>query len=139
MQDLTPTRLLSGGFERPLIAAKRGDPASYRATYATALKRELDALPYDSVDAALKARRAAWDGYTPAALTGFIEQNLDPASTGGSIPHSTATSVISLRHTLRDIGPLPTNWSRDAVNAAHAAPKPTSGRRARSRWAPMTD
>ena len=126
VQDKASSRLTPGLLDRALIAAKRGDPAAYRAIYAKALRRELDSLPYDSVDATLKVRRAAWDGYSPAPVTAFIEQTFDPASAGGSIPHSMATSVIATRHTLRNIGPL-----RDviveqfsAVIAAHAASKP---------------
>jgi hypothetical protein len=126
VQDKASARLTMGLADRALVAAKRGDPATYRATYAAAFRRELDALPYDSVDAALKVRRAGWDGYSPELITGFVEQDVDPAAAGGSISHSMAISVISVRHTLREIGPL-----RDviveqlsAVIAEHAASKP---------------
>ena len=98
VQDKAASRLLFGLLERPLIAAKRGDPATYRATYATALKRELDALPYDSVDAGLKSRRGGIDGDSPALLISYVEQQFDPASIGGSIPHAVATTAIHLRN-----------------------------------------
>ena len=125
VQDKAASRLLFGLLERPLIAAKRGDPATYRATYATALKRELDALPYDSVDAGLKSRRGGIDGDSPALLIRDAEQQFDPASIGGSIPHAVATTAIHLRNRLHEFMPL-----RDviveqlsAVIAAHPAVK----------------
>ncbi|HET6923755.1 MAG TPA: S8 family serine peptidase, partial [Anaeromyxobacteraceae bacterium] len=110
LQEKPALKLLSGLTLRAMVAAKRGPAGEQAATFASAYRREVTAVPYEQVQSELKAQKASLEILSQNLLLGSAEQRLDPAVKEGTLPQDLALSALGMAFTLREVLPR-----RDAI------------------------
>jgi subtilisin family serine protease len=126
VEEKPAVRLTATLPERSLIEA-RGQPGDgIQERFRAALHREVAALPYDDVQAELRAMKGSFEISSRNFLRGVVDARVEPAARGGGISRDLAQFVVELR-VIQDVM-LPV---RDAVIevlgeaiAAHAVAKP---------------
>ncbi len=112
LQSKPAERLLNGVMLRAIVAAARAPAAGASSAFSTTLARELDALPYDTVQAELKSTSGGLATLAPGLVIGMVQASNDSASMSGSISEDIATSLVSSAVALRRLYPY-----RDAAMA----------------------
>jgi subtilisin family serine protease len=112
-EEKEAAKLLSGKFERAIIDADQAQKKDREAKFSATLDRELAALPYESVQAELKAWKGGWETLFANVYLGVAEEQLDPAVQGGVISLDIARSAIETKYTLNEMVPF-----RDAAIAS---------------------
>ncbi|HEY6106539.1 MAG TPA: hypothetical protein VIV59_11185, partial [Anaeromyxobacteraceae bacterium] len=105
LQEKPALKLLSGLALRAVVAAKRAPAAAQAETFASAYRQEVAALPYEQVQAELKAQKASLEVLSPNFLLGLAEQRLDPAVKEGMLPQDLALQALGMAFTLREVLP----------------------------------
>jgi subtilisin family serine protease len=95
LEEKPAARILSGMTHRPLIAAEKAGANASHAAFSAAFVAELARMPYDSVQAELKATRTALEILSPAFLEGRVAGEIDPAARGGRISKELAVQLIN--------------------------------------------
>ncbi len=126
LQEKPALKLLSGLALRALVAAGRAPAEARSQAFAAAFREQVAALPYEQVQAELKAQKASLEILSSNLLVGAVEQRLDPAVKDGMLPQDLALSALGIAFTLREVLP-----HRDAMVKvlqetidAHAIDKP---------------
>ncbi|HEU4384859.1 MAG TPA: S8 family serine peptidase [Anaeromyxobacteraceae bacterium] len=126
LQEKPALKLLSGLSLRAIVAARRVAPDKQAETFDAAYRAELAALPYEQVQAELKASKAGLEIVSANYLAGSAEERFDPAVKEGMLPQDLALGAIGMAFTIREILPR-----RDAMVKAlqetidaHKADKP---------------
>lgn len=112
LQSKPAERLLNGVMLRAIVAASRAPAAGAAAVFSATLRRELDALPYDTVQAELKSTSGGLATLAPGLVIGMVQASDDSASMSGSISEDIATSLVNSAVALRRLYPY-----RDAAMA----------------------
>jgi subtilisin family serine protease len=125
LQEKPALKLLTGLLLRPLVASKRAPAADRAGTYASGLRKELAALPFDQVQAELKAMKASFEIMSANLMVGMAEERLDPAAKGGSLPQDMAIGALGTAYRLRETLPVrePTVKALAEVIDAHKVDK----------------
>lgn len=120
-------RLTTGLVLRALAAAARApsttvDSASFRA----ALRREIAALPYATVQAELVTMKVRYSMMGPNLSGGMVQTLIEPAARSGSIPREPAQTLVNIRARANRIMPLRQVVVDELARAiaAHAVEKP---------------
>jgi hypothetical protein len=96
-EDKPALRLTGALVERALIAARRGAVPGLENRFRAVLRRELAALPYDDVQAELRAMKGSYEIRSRNLLLGYLENVVGPAAKGGSISRELAQLVADVR------------------------------------------
>jgi subtilisin family serine protease len=105
LQTKPAQRLLTGILLRAFVAAAKAPPADQKQTFTVTLAGALDALPYDTVQEALKATSGALSALAPGLVIGMTQSQYDPASKSGRISEDIALDLVSAAVTLREAYP----------------------------------
>lgn len=105
-EEKEAAKLLSGKFEDAIIAAGEAPKKDRQKRFSTTLDRELAALPYDSVQAELKAWKGGWETLFANVYLGVVEEQLDPAVHGGAISQDIARSAIETKYAVNEMVPF---------------------------------
>jgi subtilisin family serine protease len=126
MEDKPAVRLTATLMERSLIEARRQTGEGLEARFRSVLRREVAALPYDQVQAELRAMKGSSEMVSRNMLLGMVDARVEPAARGGRISRELAQLVVELRVAQDVLLPV-----RDVVVellgetiAAHAVAKP---------------
>jgi subtilisin family serine protease len=105
LEDKPAAQAMAGLVEEPLInAAKaRTEPQKvFETEFADRVKK----LPYDTVQSAVKLRKAWLELISPNYLTGMVEQRYDTlAQKTGKIPQAAAMDLVNTRFAIRAVLP----------------------------------
>jgi len=101
-------RLLNGMMTRAIVAASRAPAANAKPVFASTLERELDALPYDTVQAELKSMAGGLATLSPGVVIGLTQATDDSASMSGSISKDIALALVNSAIALREVYPYRT-------------------------------
>jgi subtilisin family serine protease len=126
VEDKPALRALAGTLERALAAAARGTPAEHERLFRTAFREEIAALPYDVVQAELKAQKGRMEFVSPGVLLGAVQATVEPAARSGEISRELATRIVDARLYLRVFQPVQAAAVAvlGEVIAGHATEKP---------------
>jgi tetratricopeptide (TPR) repeat protein len=94
-------RLFDGVMLRAFVAAAKAPPAQAKEAFSATLERELDALPYDSVQEQLKASVGNLAVFTATMVTGMVHGQYDPAAASGHISQDIAVALVQMAAGLR--------------------------------------
>jgi subtilisin family serine protease len=104
LQEKPALKLLTGLQLRAIVAARKGPADRRTETFAAALRKDLAAMPWEEIQADLKEMKAGLEIQSRNLVEGVVEEQLDPAAKGGSIPREVAVEAVrravSLRETL---------------------------------------
>jgi subtilisin family serine protease len=126
LQTKPAERLLTGLVLHAEVAAAQAPSADAQRAFASTLERELAALPYDSVQAEVKAMAGGLATLAPGLLIGLVQGQYDSASTSGHISKDIALSLLNTAVALRFAYPY-RDEARAQLNrliAAHHVEKP---------------
>ncbi len=126
LQEKPALKLLSGLALRALVAAQRAPAGGGPEAFASAYRRDVAALPYEQVQAELKALKAGLEVLSPNLIIGAAEQSIDPALKDGVLPQDLALSALNMAFTLRELLPhrdAMVKVLQDAIDA-HRVDKP---------------
>jgi subtilisin family serine protease len=105
LEDKPAAQAMAGLVEQPLIdAAKAGTESQkvFESEFADRVKK----LPYDTVQSAVKLRKAWLELLSPNYLTGMVEQQYDTlAQKTGKIPKVAAMDLVNTHFTIRVVLP----------------------------------
>jgi subtilisin family serine protease len=130
LEEKPEAKALSGLVQNAILDARskvsdRNSP-TYRQAVAAALKRSLDALPFDVVQNGLKRQKASAEIVSESLLVGEIRAGLDPVveKTGG-LSSDLAHDLPGMRMTLTEVIPLKETIAQTigAYLSAHAKEK----------------
>ncbi len=105
LQEKPALKLLSGLALRALVAARRAPAGARSETFAATYRQQVAALPYEQVQAELKAQKASLEILSSSLLVGAAEQRLDPAAKEGMLPQDLALWALSMAFTIREVLP----------------------------------
>lgn len=100
IEDKPALIALSGTLERALAAAARSAPTDRTKAFAAAYRAEIEALPYDVVQAELKALKGDTELLGPGLVLGFIQAQVEPAAKSGALSRELANEIVFARHYL---------------------------------------
>ncbi len=126
LEEKPAERLLSGYLERSLLAAERAGPAGATQAFAAALAEELQRLPYDSVQAALKIQKGKLELLSPGLYEAQAANRFDPRARSGRISQDAALQVVRMGWALQRLLPYRDEVVRQlsVLIAAHDSEKP---------------
>ncbi|MCG6988009.1 MAG: S8 family serine peptidase [Gemmatimonadetes bacterium] len=101
LESKPAARLFDGVMLRAFVAAAEAPPARAKETFSATLGRELDALPYDSVQEQLKSTTGNLALFTPTMVTGLVHGQYDPAAASGHISQDIAVALVQMAAGLR--------------------------------------
>jgi len=96
LEEKPAARILSGLVLRPLVAAEKAGDAGAAQAFSSALAEELARVPYDSVQAELKSRRAQMQVMSQALLAGVAGSQIDPGARDGRLSKEMALQLVNL-------------------------------------------
>jgi hypothetical protein len=106
LEDKPAQVLMSGIFLPPLISAKKAQPKAFLSTFKAEFDKAVTALPFDVVQAELKALKGGLETLSQNLFVGLVEQQYDPAGKSGSISKDFAMQVLNYRSNLLEIMPV---------------------------------
>ena len=98
-------RLMHGMLLRAEVAALHAPAGDRPSVFSSTLRTELDALPYDTVEAELKSTAGSMATLAPGVMIGFVQASYDSASMSGSISKDIAVTLVNAAVTLREVYP----------------------------------
>jgi len=106
LEDKPAQVFMSGIFLPPLISAKKAQPSAFLSTYKAEFDKVVTALPFDVVQAELKALKGQLEIVSQNLFVGLAEQQCDPAGKSGLISKNIAMQVLNYRSNLLEIMPV---------------------------------
>jgi len=100
IEDKPALLALSGTLERALAAAARSAPAEREGAFAASYRAEIEALPYDVVQAELKTLKGDTELLGPGLVLGFIQAQVEPAAKSGKLSRDLANEIVFARRYL---------------------------------------
>lgn len=106
LEDKPAQVLMSGIFLPPLISAKKAQPRAFLSTFKAEFDKAVTGLPFDVVQAELKALKGGLETLSQNLIVGLVEQQYDPAGKSGLISKDIAMQVLSYRSMLLETMPV---------------------------------
>jgi subtilisin family serine protease len=126
IEDKPALRALAGTLERALAAAAQGTPADHEQRFRAAFREEIEALPFEVVQAELKSQKGRLEFIAPGILLGAVQTMVEPAARSGEISRELAQMIVDARIYLRVVHPVQAAAAGvlGEIIAAHATEKP---------------
>ena len=100
VEDKPALKLLTGLVERAWVEAARGGETGRVDRFRESFGRAVGALPYERVQAELRAMKVRFEQTYPNLLLGFILVEVEPSAKGGEVSRELAQRLVDFRHAL---------------------------------------
>ena len=100
LEDKPALALLYGVYLPAFISAKKAQPSEFLSTFKAEYDKAVTALPFEVVQAELKATKSALETESRNLLVGWVEEQFDPAGKSGMISKDIAIQTLGVRFEL---------------------------------------